>query len=114
MREQLQQWGSSGFNTNMSLSMKWLSLLSGSLEMERQLHDSLDWRRRLCLNLLFTCRTDMSVEDAIREYDSDVRAELAPYPVPRYIEDEKSYNCALDPPRCILHNLLCMRVDGVG
>lgn len=115
MREQLQQWGSSGFDTKMSLSMKRIySLLSGSLEMERQLHDSLDWRRRLCVHLLFTCGTDMSVEDAIREYDSDVRAELAPYPVPRYIEDEKSYNSALDPPRCILYNLLCMRVDGGG
>lgn len=115
MREQLQQWGSSGFDTSMSLSMKRIySLLSGSLEMERQLHDSLDWRRRLCLHLLFTCGTDMSVEDAIREYDSDVSAALAPYPVPRYNEDRKSCNSDLDPPRCILYNLLCMRVDGGG
>jgi hypothetical protein len=55
MREQLQQWGSMGFDKSMSLSMKRIySLLSGSLDMERQLHGTLDWRRRLCLHLLFS------------------------------------------------------------
>lgn len=112
MRQQLEQWGRSGFDTHMSLFMKRIySLLSGSLEIERQLHDSLDWRRRLCLHLLFTSGTDISVDDEIREFDSDVRAELAPFPLPRYTDNGKN-NDVGPAHRCILYNLLCMRVDG--
>lgn len=112
MRQQIEYWKASGFDNYVSdYTNRIYYLLSGALDIERTCYYSLDWRRRLCLHIVFSSGVDVTVKDAVREFDVDVRAEQAPAPLPRYAENIKK-DLAGTSQRCILYNLLCMHADG--
>ena len=130
IEDQLHHWDESGASATLPAELlRIYTLLGGDLNAEGQIHfasigagktPQLDWRRRLCMLLIFSPRPDdeRNLQSLIAEYESNIVDNVAPYPFPRYLSNALVHEDALvheeDDPQCLLYRILKLTIATGG